>query len=521
MKIWNISMECAGIIEAGGVKNVTYSLCKEFALLNNQVVLFIPLFKTTSFEFLKDYCDDFIKDQKIFHCGKDETVSYSKATFVEGNFTVIFIKHPSFTQKEGVYTYTENEHKQNPEFIKGCGHKDTLFMDSLFAKAIIHYLKLQNTNEYPDIIHCQDASTALVPVFLKEQIPQQNIKTVITIHNAGPAYHHNFSSIGEAAWYTNLSEQKLSGALNEYKVEPFLLASNYQANIATVSEHYAKELKDPFNKNETEGLSTIFFSRYTTITGITNGIDYDRYDPKNKNISSLPFEFNPEKGDLKGKFLCRDYFIKNVACSKTFDDVNVFGNIESNMDSSKDIYLIYQGRITEQKGISVLLSAIPALLHNFDNLKFVITGQGQIQLENQIIQYTQSYPGKILFINGYSKLLARLTNVIGDFIVLPSYFEPCGLEDLISQVYGTLPIANATGGLNKILNNQTGFLYTKNTTESLIAKLSEVIAIKKYNPELIDNMISFTANYIHENYLWSNVIKNKYIPYFEKILQKK
>ena len=107
-----------------------------------------------------------------------------------------------------------------------------------------------------------------------------------------------------------------------------------------------------------------------------------------------------------------------------------------------------------------------------------------------------------------------MVNAIGDFIVLPSFFEPCGLEDFISQIYGTIPVAHSTGGLNKIIDRKTGFLYSNNNSESLIAKLSEVISIKKYKPEIISKMIKDTSIYIKENYEWRKVIEKKYLPFF-------
>ena len=115
-------------------------------------------------------------------------------------------------------------------------------------------------------------------------------KSVVTIHNAGPAYHHNFSSIGEAAWYTNLPTDLLSGSLNNYKVEPFLIASSCGAYLSTVSVEYANELKNPKYFEQTEGLSQIFYNRNIQIKGITNGIEFDRYNPQKKECSHLPFE---------------------------------------------------------------------------------------------------------------------------------------------------------------------------------------------------------------------------------------
>ena len=101
--------------------------------------------------------------------------------------------------------------------------------------------------------------------------------------------------------------------------------------------------------------------------------------------------------------------------------------------------------------------------------------------------------------------------------LFPSEFEPCGLEDFIAQSYGTLPIAHKTGGLNKIIDNKTGFLYNDNTPESLTVKLTEVIMIKKLKPERIISMIKKASDYIYKEYLWKNVIEKKYEKYFEKI----
>ena len=217
---------------------------------------------------------------------------YSRSPKIAGRYTfnVIFVHHPCYEEKEGVYTYTASEQEKNPTFVKGFGHNDTPFMDSLFAKAVSAYGNTVTKDKLPDIIHCQDASCALVPCFAQKNDVFNKTAFVVTIHNAGPAYHHNFSSIGEAAWYTSLPEAELAGALNDLKVEPFLLAANAGAHITTVSEHYAKELIDPFNIDETEGLSPIFFNRYTNIKGITNGIDFERYDPTDKKESHLPFE---------------------------------------------------------------------------------------------------------------------------------------------------------------------------------------------------------------------------------------
>ena len=519
MNLWIASMECAGIVEAGGVKNVTLALCKEFSKLKHNVTLFIPIFKCNSWDLITDYQENIINEVPLYLCGKTEYVNFCKAKCSDGNFNIIFVNHPCFSQKEAIYTYTQNEQNQNPEFIKGHGHKDSLFMNTIFAKAVCEYGKFVASSDLPSIIHCQDASTATIPAFIKQNPIYSSTKSVVTIHNAGPAYHHNFSSIGEAAWYTNLPTDLLSGSLNNYKVEPFLIASSCGAYLSTVSVEYANELKNPKYFEQTEGLSQIFYNRNIQIKGITNGIEFDRYNPQKKECSHLPFEYSPQEGILDGKYKCREHFINELLQNKSFEGITTYGKIDSDFHSD-GIFISYHGRITSQKGIELLINAIPVILENFSNVKFFIAGQGEVSLENKLIELCSLYPNQVLFFNGYNKYVARIVNAVCDFIVLPSYFEPCGLEDFISQIYGTIPIAHATGGLNKIVDNKSGFLYKTNSKEHLIAKLSEVITLKICKPNEIIKMIKFASKYVQENYDWSSVIKNEYLTFFEEILKK-
>lgn len=520
MKIWNVSMECAGIAEAGGVKNVTFSLCKEFADLNHKVTLFIPVFKCNTWDLITDYSDLFNAEVNI--CGKKEAVTYTKGICKDGNFDVIFINHPVFAEKEAIYTYTEHEQLLNPEFKKGNGHKDGLFIDILFQKAVCEYGRKISKSEIPDIVHCQDASTAVLPAFLVQEKCYKKTQSIVTIHNCGPAYHHEFSSIGEAAWYTGLETQLLEASLNKGRCEPFLIAANAGAELTTVSEVYAEEITNPFNVDITDGLSPLFAEKKIHITGITNGFDFERYDPKDTGASLLPFDFNPEKNELDGKFKCRKYFIQNIVNTDNFDSSGVkkYGTLECSSDYSKEIYFSYHGRITSQKGIKVLVEAIPGILQNFPNVRFVIAGQGEPQLEDDIIELTKIYSGKITFMNGYNKIIARLSTAICDFIVLPSFFEPCGLEDFIAQVFGTIPIAHKTGGLNKIIDEETGFLYDHNNKEVLIAKISEVIMIKLLKPGMITKIMKAGAATVRKDYLWKTVVQKKYLPFFKEILKK-
>lgn len=519
MKIWTVSMECAGIAEAGGVKNVTFSLCKEFTDLKHKVTLFIPVFKCTCLDSLLDF-QKVETPGEVELCGKKEKVLYTTAKSTAG-FDVVLVNHPLFAEKEAVYTYTENEEAKNPEHKKGTGHQDVLFLDVLFQKAVSAYGSMIPRSEIPDILHCQDASTAMLPAFIAGSKAFKKTSSVVTIHNAGPFYHHSFTSIGEAAWHTGLPTELLEKALNGKAIEPFLIAAESKAYLTTVSEDYAKELTDPRNVEATEGLAPIFAARHIEIKGITNGFDFDRYNPEIKDVSRLPFEFNPEKTDLDGKVKCRKFFIQNIVNTDNFKagGIKKYGKLDCSSDYTKEIYIAYHGRITSQKGITVLTESVPAILDNFPNVRFIIAGQGEPRLEIDIVRLCEKYPGRVTFMNGYNQTVVRLATAVSDFIVLPSYFEPCGLEDFIGQVYGTVPVAHRTGGLNKIDDGRTGFLYENNTTGCLIAKLSEIIMLKNLRPSQITRMIKSGAYSVHHEYLWRSVIQKKYLPFFKEILK--
>ena len=524
MNIWIASMECASLAEAGGVKNVTYSFCKELTYLGKKVTLFIPFYSFTNLKNTIDLNRNHLNNIKINLCGKTETVNFYKARYATVNFKIVFVYHPAFFEKEAVYTYTEHEQALNENHRKGSGHADTLFLDTLFAKSVAEYAKLIDAEALPDLVHCQDASTAMIPAFIKEASKTEdrlsNIKSVVTIHNAGPAYHHSFFDMAQAEYHTGLSRNILCGALNNCCIEPFLLAQISGAALTTVSVEYAEELFKSRNLRETDGLSDIFYQRHIKIKGITNGIDYDNYNPNRKEVSELPYVFNPEKCDLKGKYKCREYFINEYLQNKELKEL-VYGSFEPGCAEKKEnIFISYHGRIAGQKGISVLIQAIPLIISHNPKVHFIITGQGELFLESQIKELTERFKGKIIFINCYDKKAARLTTVSGDFIVLPSQFEPCGLEDFIAQIYGTLPIAHKTGGLNKILDDKTGFLYRNNTPAELAARVGEAINIKTDDFPQMMKMIVDAANYVHEKYLWKSVILQEYIPFFEKILKK-
>lgn len=522
MKIWIVSMECAGLIEAGGVKNVTYSLCEGFTKAGHEVTLFIPLFASTRLDNVVDFESDCLGTE-ISTCETNVYVSYAFAKFKSFNANIVFINNPSFLEKSGVYVYTKKEELMNPMHKCGTGHTDMLFLDTVLSKAVASFGTMMGKEYEPDIIHCQDAATAIIPSYVESFRPKfyEKTKCIVTIHNAGPAYHHEFRDSSEAYYYTELKYESLLAASNEERIEPFLLASIH-GNLTTVSDFYAKELVDPKYNSITDNLSGIFCSRAVHIEGITNGIDYNRYDPENTDKSRLAYKIMVQSGNFEGKFKNRDFLVKLLKkdnslseseTSRFLEDVQTSSKLAADSEK-KSIYFVYHGRLVWQKGINIFLQASEILLEKYPEVKIIICGQGEQLIETAVEKFVNKYRERATFINGYNQALARLVVAASDFAVLPSHFEPCCLEDMIAQIYGTIPIAHSTGGLKKIIDKKTGFLYSPNTMEKLLEKMES--AIKDYNEGKIAAMQEFSIQHVKLEYNWNRVIE-KYLDFFKKL----
>ena len=532
-KIWLVSREYAGVAEAGGVKNVTASLAEGLQKEHYDVTVFIPFYGCTFLNELKDFTlipdlrADITSDRRTY------TIAYAAAHYK--GVRLVFIVHSLFTAKQGVYTYTEDEQRIKAEHVPGRGHADSNLLHVLFQKGVLEYGA--KTSSVPDIIHCQDAAAALVPFIARNDASYahayKDARFILTIHNAGNAYRHEIESAQKAASLLNLPEHLFEQSLIGGRCEPYVLAEPYAA-LTTVSPWYAQELTDPSDPNS-GGLSAVFARRGTRITGITNGISYAKYDPKNTEASMLPYAFDPSNGDFAGKYRCRTDFLidfgSNNASPGTADafaggfshnactsalTLKRYGFLDV-PDDRKAVFFSYHGRIVHQKGTDILAKAARLVLRENGDARFIVTGQGSSELEREHEGLAHDFPGKYLYLRGYDRRSARLCVAVSDFIVLPSVFEPCGLEDFIAQIYGTLPVAHACGGLRKIIDGKTGFLYDENTPQVLAGIMLKSARLVQNNPAFVQTCAVYASHYVQSAYAWDNIIKNEYIPFYENL----
>ncbi len=517
--VWLAVREYAGLAEAGGVKNVTRSQAEALTRLGESVTVFLP-----RYGFMESPSTElFLATIEIDDDRYDVDFAYLSCNGVR----VILVGSRVFSGKHQVYVYTEEEAARIPGARRGMGHFDVDVMNVLFQKSVIEYAV--RTGEKPAVVHCHDAHAALLPAFARSDRRVSSLFAdtafFVTVHNAGPGYRQTLRDTEYAARLTGLDRETLEAGRIGTRIEPFLIAA-HTATLMTVSPWYAEELTSPLFDSHTEGLSGELRRRGIAVYGVTNGIDSDRYCPRSPEKSGLPFAFDPLSGDLAGKYRCREALLAAISENRLPPDVVESGSCD---DSETAVWFCYQGRIAHQKGLSVLAAAVRTLLERESQARFIVMGQGDPDLENAFEALSWAFPARFLLLRGYERSLARLVVASSDFLVLPSEYEPCGLEDYIGQIYGTIPLARAVGGLNKIIPGKTGFLYGEDTVPNdahdVSALLTEITRDylrcggRRFTDGKFLAIIREAAAFVAREADWDRIIREGYLALYEKKLQ--
>ena len=327
---------------------------------------------------------------------------------------------------------------------------------TFFSKAVLAIMPVIDFK--PDIIHCHDWQTGLIPVFLKSAFAENpfyhGTKTIMTIHNL------KF----QGTW--DIDTFKYNTALPDYMFTSDKLEFNNNANmlkgglvyadyITTVSETYAEEIKYAFFG---EGLDGLLRARSMSLRGIVNGID--------NNL------FNPETDDkIYQKFSC-----KNYKSGKAANKAALQKQLGLPVDKKKFMIAIIS-RLTDQKGLDLVNYAIEKIVDS--NTQLVVIGTGENRYENLFKHYQWKYPERVSANIFYSDDLARKLYASADSILVPSLFEPCGLTQLMAFRYGTVPIVRETGGLkdtvepyDEFRNAGTGFSFANYNADEMLATIN-------------------------------------------------
>ena len=384
------------------------------------------------------------------------------------NLTALLLENDVFYNRPSLYMEHGEGYWDNPErFI-------------FFSKAVVHLAP-----DF-DVLHMHDWQTAIVPMLLKERARQGASRTLYTIHNLA----YQGSCPGDRFALTNLPAELFHergpehfGDLNFMKA-----GLHYADAITTVSPQYAQEiLTDQFG----EGLSGETKKRQDSLTGILNGVDYAEW--RTRDNPHLAADYDSE--DLSGKTKCKIQLLKTFKLP----------------DEGLPLFSVVS-RLVEQKGIRQLLEALAELLPG-KRFQFVLLGSGDEALMEMLLQLRAKFPNQVGVEIGYDQSLSHKIEAGSDFFLMPSRFEPCGLNQLYSLRYGTIPIVHAVGGLKDTITDiqnpgGNGIRYDQFQVSDLRDAVHRAVKLFQ-NPEQLDTVRRTGMN---QDFSWSKAAKE-----FERI----
>jgi len=524
-EIWMVSREYGNIAGAGGVKDVVAGLSVTLARWSGRRVhVVLPCYgfmqpEKLGFSPLPDPLlpeEQLLFDTDLNYPKKERRervkVWYSKIERVN----IYLLDAERFQEKQDVYTYSAAEERSQPWQKKGEGHFDFFAMNILLQKAALDLMMLLGAS--PDVIHCHDGHTAVLPAMIRELPGYRNhfrkTACLITVHNAGKGYHQEVADLSFAATSSGLPLDFVYSSRLDDCFDPFL-AGSHAALLNTVSENYARELRETADDLLTGWLGHTLLERGITLEGITNGIDPDVFSAANPERTGVAAAFDPVKDkELTGKKKCKKAILQLVNRKKEIAGIRQSGYLRT--DTSLPL-ITFIGRLSEQKGVDVLTTALARLLKKRKDFQFLLLGSGSARDEKALIALAEksSNAGRVTILRGYDTRLATKIYAAGDFFVIPSRYEPCGLTDFMAQLFGNLPIVHHVGGLVKVLDGKTGFAYSMQSTIALTDAMEMALDLYNTKPATIRSMQRQAVELIAKRYTWKMVSK-KYLDLYRK-----
>ena len=430
-----VASECVPFIKTGGLADVVGSLPKCFQKEYYDVRVIIPKYTMIP---------DKYKDQ----------MQYITNFYMDLNWRQQYVGIFSLVQDGVTYYFIDNEEHFSGDRPYG-GMPWDLEKFAYFSKAALSILPAVGFR--PDVIHCHDWQTGLVPVYLHERFAAneffRDIKCVMTIHNLKFQGIWDMDSIKSI---TGLSDYYFTPDKLEFQRDASYLKGGlvYADAITTVSKTYAEEIKTPFYG---EGLDGLMCARANDLRGIVNGIDYDEYDP----------ETDP--------FIPHHYSARTFRREKVKNKTDLQKQLGLEVDAKKMMIGVVS-RLTDQKGFDLIAYMMDELCQ--DAIQLVVLGTGDAKHENMFRHFAWKYDKKVSANIYYSEELSHRIYASCDAFLMPSLFEPCGLSQLMSLRYGTVPIVRETGGLkdtvepyNEYEGTGTGFSFANYNAHEMLGTI--------------------------------------------------
>ncbi len=525
--IWMLTREYEGLAGAGGVKDMVRQLAASLARWNGRSVhVVLPCYgfirtEELGFTPVADPRNpkqilEYSLNMNYTDIDREETIRVRETKI--GRVKVYLLEAERFREKADVYTYTSAEEAAEAWKKQGAGHVDYFAMNILLQKGALALMQL--LGEQPDIIHCHDGHTAVLPAMIRGidgfRHYFNKTATVVTIHNAGIGYHQEVADLPFAQAVTGLSRKNILENRLGDTFDPFIVAGRY-AMVNTVSENYARELQETRDDRMTGWLGHRLAEMGVVLEGVTNGIDPDDFDPSRPERSGISAAFDPWGDDeLEGKKNCKEALLQKLSGSEILSGVWRFGSLEPDLDKP---LITFIGRLSDQKGVDVLIASLRHTLHQSKDFQILLLGTGGSFEESQIIDLAEQRgnKGRVCFLRGFNPAIANQVYAAGDFFLIPSRYEPCGLTDYIAQLFGNIPIVHYVGGLVKVVDAKTGFTYKKDTADALSDAIVRAITCYR-KPGCVRRMQRAAVAKIREHHTWEKVTK-KYLHLYRKAKQ--
>lgn len=440
MHIAFVASECVPYSKTGGLADVVGALPRALAALGHQVSVYLPRYRQTKLTdpetVVRSITVPF--DDKYRFCSV-----VTRGT--TGGVRFYFVDYPDYFDRDALYGTAAGDYSDNAERF------------ALFSRAVLEASKVLGV---PQIFHCHDWQSALVPVMLRtlyaEDPAFRDVGTVFTIHNLGyqGLFPPEILPLLMLPWdLLTISKMEFYGQVNFLKGA--IVFADY---ITTVSKKYSQEIQT------TEygfGLEGVLRNRASTVTGILNGVDYDEWSPQTDKF--IAAKYSPQ--NLSGKELCKK------------DLLNVFGVPQA--DSKLPVIGIVS-RFAAQKGFDLIAQVMDRLAR--EEMIMVVLGTGDKPYEEMFQRLNKQFPNKIAIKLAFDNAIAHKIEAGADMFLMPSRYEPCGLNQIYSLKYGTVPVVRATGGLDDTIEpwdartgKGTGFKFAEYTGEALLATVKQAL----------------------------------------------
>jgi starch synthase len=465
--------------KTGGLADVVGALPRALAAQGHQISVYLPRYRQTKLvdprPVLRSITipfDDEYRFCSVVTAGNDDGIRH------------YFVDYPPYFDREALYGTAVGDYPDNAERF------------ALFSRAVIEASKIVGA---PDVFHCHDWQSALIPVILRTFYSQdpafENVATVFTIHNMG--YQGLFPAeilpLLMLPWdLFTISKMEFFGQVNFLKGA--LAFSDY---ITTVSKKYSQEIQT------TEygfGLEGVLRNRAATVTGILNGIDYDVWNPDNDPF--IAAKYAPQ--DLSGKAVDKADLLATFGINNADTKLPVIGIVS---------------RFAAQKGFDLIAQIMDRLAR--EDMILTVLGSGDKDYEEMFLRLQKQFPQKIAVKVAYDNVIAHKIEAGADMFLMPSRYEPSGLNQIYSLKYGTVPIVRATGGLDETIEpwdartgKGTGFKFYEYSGESLLLTIRA--ALQAFRDEASWHVLM--RNGMSKDFSWANSAK-EYAKVYERARQ--